>query len=287
MPAGLDIGALRSLVAIAEAGGFRRAAESLHLSQSGVSQHVRRLEKVVGRPLVAPDGRGVRFTSDGELLVAEARTILAAHDAALVRLGVHPEPGTASAPRTICVGTTEHAAEQLLPALTAALATGLPTTQVRFRLDRGWRLEEGLQQGTVDVAVLIGRGEESARPAGELALSWFAATGWVAPPTSEPVALVAIDEPCTLRRRALAALAQAGRAAVVVGESGHLSGVVHTVRAGAGVALLADIGAVPPGLEAVAGLPEVAAEPLHVRTRRGAPAGLARLVGDCVQAALS
>jgi DNA-binding transcriptional LysR family regulator len=287
MPAGLDIGALRSLVAIADAGGFRRAAESLHLSQSGVSQHVRRLEKVVGRPLVAPAGRGVRFTSDGELLVAEARTILTAHDAALVRLGVHPAPGTAASPRTVCIGTTEHAAEQLLPALTAALGEAFPDTQVRFRLDRGSRLEEALGQGTVDVAVLLGVGEEHARPAGSLPLAWYASAGWVAPPPTVPLPLIAIDEPCTIRRRALAALARDGRPAVVVGESGHLSGVLQTLRAGTGVALLADVGAAPPGLAKVGGLPAVGAEPLHVRARRGATTDLARVVGDSVQAALA
>src|SRR5262245_35753333 len=47
----LDITALRSLTSIADCGGFRRAADSLHLSQSAVSQHVRRLEQVCGRRL--------------------------------------------------------------------------------------------------------------------------------------------------------------------------------------------------------------------------------------------
>lgn len=76
----LDIAPLRSLVAIADAGGFQRAASSLHLSQAAVSQHVRRLESVVGRPLVERHGRGSRFTAAGGRLLARARQIVELHD---------------------------------------------------------------------------------------------------------------------------------------------------------------------------------------------------------------
>jgi DNA-binding transcriptional LysR family regulator len=58
----LDITPLRSLIAVADAGGFHRAAATLQLSQSAVSQHIRRLERVLGRPLVEPDGRRTRLT---------------------------------------------------------------------------------------------------------------------------------------------------------------------------------------------------------------------------------
>lgn len=62
MSAVLDIVALRSFLAIADCGGFHRAAAALHLTQSAVSQHVRKLEKALGRPLVERDGRCSRFT---------------------------------------------------------------------------------------------------------------------------------------------------------------------------------------------------------------------------------
>ncbi len=54
----LGIAPLRSLVAVAECGGFQRAADSLHLSQGAVSQHVKRIEATVGKPLVERHGRG-------------------------------------------------------------------------------------------------------------------------------------------------------------------------------------------------------------------------------------
>src|SRR6202451_2410507 len=69
----LDVAPLRSLVAVADCGGFQRAANSLHLSQGAVSQHVRRLEAAVGRPLVERQGRGSRFTPDGCEFLRHAR----------------------------------------------------------------------------------------------------------------------------------------------------------------------------------------------------------------------
>lgn len=43
---------LRSFVAIVEEGGFTRAAKRLHLTQSAVSGHLRRLEEEIGKPLL-------------------------------------------------------------------------------------------------------------------------------------------------------------------------------------------------------------------------------------------
>jgi DNA-binding transcriptional LysR family regulator len=83
----LDIAPLRSFVAVADTGGFQRAATSLHLSQAAVSQHVRKLEHAVGRPLAERYGRGSRLTADGERFLAQARRILALHDETLHSFG--------------------------------------------------------------------------------------------------------------------------------------------------------------------------------------------------------
>src|SRR5882757_10474546 len=82
----LDIAPLRSVVAVADCGGFHRAATVLHLTQSAVSQHVRRVEAVVGGPVVEKSGRGVAFTELGYRVLAHARTILDVHDTALTTL---------------------------------------------------------------------------------------------------------------------------------------------------------------------------------------------------------
>src|SRR5438034_8168685 len=76
-PAMLDIDLLRSFVSVVDAGGFTRAGERVHRTQSTVSQQIRRLEEDFGRPLLHRIGKRVAPTEEGERLLSYARRILA------------------------------------------------------------------------------------------------------------------------------------------------------------------------------------------------------------------
>src|SRR6185312_13429 len=73
---------LRSFLAVAQSLSFTQAAAALGIGQPTVSQHVRKLEQAVGRPLFIRDTRSVTLTADGEAMAGFARNILAAHDQA-------------------------------------------------------------------------------------------------------------------------------------------------------------------------------------------------------------
>mgnify|MGYP004485281811 CR=1 FL=1 len=271
----LDILALRSLVAVADCGGFHRAAATLRVSQSAVSQHVRRLEKVLGRPVVERRGRATVFTPDGQALLSEARRILSAHDDALRRLAGPERPA-------ITIGTTEHAADLILPAITAAL----PGYQVRYRIDRTRRLDAAVDQGALDVAVHLAEASVAdGVPVGSLPLTWYAAAGWE-PPTGPVWPVVAIEEPCVLRRRALTALATRGLDPQVVCDSGYVAGVLGAVRSGLGVALLAAAATMPDGLCERRDLPAVLPAAMSLRARSGADPELVDAVTVALQAVL-
>lgn len=270
----LDIGPLRSFVAVADCGGFQRAASSLHLSQGAISQHVRRLETAVGRPLVERHGRGSRFTPDGELLLTSARRILAVHDESLLALGVESE-------QTIVIGSTEHAAAQLLPHLAAALERSLPEHRVRFRIDRGTRLREDLAAGRIDLALLLGTTDDPrATLVGDLELTWYAAPGWT---LADPLPLVAFDDPCSLRTRALETLTEHGVAATISAEAPQLAGVHAVVAAGLGVALMATLGQTPEGLVPLGDLPPPRPLPLAVWSRKHLATDLTGAVADALR----
>jgi len=66
---------LRAFRAVIEEGGFRRAAEALHLSQSAVSQAVAGLEFKLGAPLVVR-GKELRLTDVGKRLFEHAVDVL-------------------------------------------------------------------------------------------------------------------------------------------------------------------------------------------------------------------
>jgi molybdenum-dependent DNA-binding transcriptional regulator ModE len=74
----LDLDLLRTLIAIAEEGGFTRAGERVGRTQSAVSLQLQRLEAVVGRTLVARGkGGSIELTAHGTALVERGRALLA------------------------------------------------------------------------------------------------------------------------------------------------------------------------------------------------------------------
>lgn len=271
MTGSLDIATLRSLVAIADCGGFQRAASALHLSQGAVSQHVRRLESTIGRPLVERHGRGSRFTADGEQLVVQARRILALHDDTLRGFGAETE-------ETVTIGSTEHAAAQLLPALAAGLAEAAPSHRIRFRIDRGARLREGVATGRLDLALLLNAEGSRAELVGDLDLAWYAAPTWSRLDTHAAVPVVAFDSPCSLRNRALETLSAHDLPAVISAEATQLAGVQAAVGAGLGVALMATLGHTPEGLVPCHDLPTPEPLQLFVSSRPGLRGPIARTV---------
>lgn len=76
----MDISALRSFVAICRSGSFRDAARERHVSQPGVSRHVKRLETELGVALLARRRNHAVPTAAGSRLFAHAVDAIAAHD---------------------------------------------------------------------------------------------------------------------------------------------------------------------------------------------------------------
>ncbi|WP_067829206.1 LysR family transcriptional regulator [Actinomadura kijaniata] len=73
----LDVRRLRILQHLAAYGTVAATAEALHLTPPAVSQHLAALQKEAGMPVVEKQGRTLRLTAAGELLVAHAEIILA------------------------------------------------------------------------------------------------------------------------------------------------------------------------------------------------------------------
>ena len=67
---------LRTFCTLVEVGHFTRTAEQLNMTQSGVSQHVRKLEEQLGKPLLLRQGKGFSLTDAGERLYREGREVI-------------------------------------------------------------------------------------------------------------------------------------------------------------------------------------------------------------------
>lgn len=72
----MELGQLQAFVAVAEAGGFSRAAALLDTTQPTLSRQVKALEQELGRPLFDRLGRRIELTEFGRECLEKARAIL-------------------------------------------------------------------------------------------------------------------------------------------------------------------------------------------------------------------
>ncbi len=72
----MNVDLLETLVAVADEGGYTRAARTLSMSQPAVYQRLQRLEATVGSPLVRRAGRRVQLTPMGEVVYRHARQVI-------------------------------------------------------------------------------------------------------------------------------------------------------------------------------------------------------------------
>jgi DNA-binding transcriptional LysR family regulator len=80
---GVDLDAVRTFVAAADAGRFQDAAAELSISQQAVSKRVASLEKVLGVRLFTRTARGAKPTIDGQAFLPHARDLLRAEERAV------------------------------------------------------------------------------------------------------------------------------------------------------------------------------------------------------------
>ncbi|MCZ0975783.1 LysR family transcriptional regulator [Streptomyces albulus] len=117
-----SIDRLRALAAVAAHGSIAQAARTLHLTPSGVSQQLAKLEREAGHPLLQPHGRSVRLTHAGRVLAAHADRLIAQLAAAQADLADLDDEVLGP----LRIGGVGSAVRALLPDALAALAATHP-----------------------------------------------------------------------------------------------------------------------------------------------------------------
>src|SRR6185437_1386350 len=143
----LDIALLRSFVSVVDAGGFTRAGERVHRTQSTVSQQIRRLEESVGKPLLLRDGRRATPTEEGERLLTYARRILALAQEARDVVARPVIDGV------VRLGIPEDFAAYRLPEVLSEFARSRPTLRLDVRSGLSVGHKRALERGELDLAL--------------------------------------------------------------------------------------------------------------------------------------
>jgi DNA-binding transcriptional LysR family regulator len=236
----LDIELLRSFVSVVDAGGFTRAGERVHRTQSTVSQQIKRLEESVGRPLLVRDGKRATPTEEGERLLTYARRILALAQEARDVVARPVVDGV------VRLGLPEDFAAYRLVELLSDYVRGRPSLRLDVRSGLSATNRAALERGELDVALLKRRAGNGACIA-----SWPERLQWVTSRrhpvdlSRDPVPLAVSEHGCLYRDSLIHALEAAGRTWHIAYTSPNLSGIQAAVAVGLGVAILPDVAVMP------------------------------------------
>jgi len=271
---------LKSFVAVAESGGFTRAAARVHSTQSTVSAQIQRLENEAEHPLFVRSTRSVCLTPAGEQLLGYARTILRLNEDARLCLS-----GGRAAGR-LRVGAAEDLAGWL-PKILRSFTRQCPEVRIEVEIGIGTELFTMMETQALDVAIGgVCTGAFSGRRLWQERLVWAFAADIELP---DPLPLAFFPEPCPYREAALRALASTPRQWHIACTSSSLAGVRAIAMAGIAVTPL-PARAMTAGLRAlgkedkVPPLPEV---DYVIETRREDTRQVVKAFADCCQQSVS
>jgi DNA-binding transcriptional LysR family regulator len=232
----LDLELLRSFVSVVDAGGFTRAGERVHRTQSTVSQQIKRLEEDVGQPLLNRSGKDVTPTEAGERLLSYSRRLLSLAEEAR---DVLTRPGHEGAIR---LGVPEDFAAYRLAKLLASFWRSHPGLRLDVRADQSANLKRELERGELDLALF----KRAAGEKGGIAV-WPERVHWVTSKShprdtrSGSVPLIGFPTGCLYRAGAIHALESAGRSWHMAYTSSNLAGIQAAIAAGMGLSILSEI----------------------------------------------
>lgn len=141
---------MRYVVAVAETGGFTRAAERCRVVQSALSHQIARLEKELGARLFDRTSRSVRLTAAGEAFLPVARQTLQSAERARAEVAA----ATGEVRGRLAVGAISTVGAVDLARELGDFHTRYPQVQISLLMDMTEPLVEKVREGALDVAFI-------------------------------------------------------------------------------------------------------------------------------------
>lgn len=224
---------LNTFVTVSACHSFTEAARRLGLTQSSVSEHIRRLEQAVGRRLLVRDTHSLAMTADGEAMLAHAGVILQAINRAESQFRGPRLKGR------VRLGSSDDIALGPLPTVLAAFRNAHPDVELEITIGMTGRLYELLDAGSIDL--LVGKrrlGDKRGVPLFTGRLEWLARPGTQVD-LDQPLPLILVAEPSVTRAVVLDTLAQTDFRWQVVCTSSSHAGCIAAARGGLGITVRA------------------------------------------------
>lgn len=226
----IDIGLLRSFVAVAETGRMTTAAKVVNLTQGAVSQQIRRLETLFGMNLFNRTADAARLTRDGEKLIAQAHRLIALNDDVLEQMQQADFSGE------VRLGVPHDVVGQLMPPILRRFSQEHPNVLVTLVSETTHSLRAALSERKVDLALMT---ESESGKRDQLLLTdrliWVGSKGGEAW-RRRPLAVALGQDGCAFRTLVIRALTKSGIEWRPICQVGSLEPVFATLEADMAVA---------------------------------------------------
>ena len=232
MDSKLNLDLLQTLIAVAETGELKKAAERVFRSHSAVSMQIQRLEKITGTTVIERSSRGVTLTEKGRVLLSYGKQLLQLNAAALAALKDDDPSGK------ITFGIPTDYAQIFITRLLPVLQARLPKLQAVIVCGRSRNLRKKIKSGSLDIAVVSGEDNNA-----DERFLWSEQMNWVAAPgfqicENAPLPVAVFTDDCIVKDLCLDGLKKAKIDYHTVFSSPVLDNIADAVYNGMGVSLL-------------------------------------------------
>ncbi len=146
----IDLARLRVFQAVADTGSFTRAADQVHLTQPGISKHIKHMEEYLGVPLFDRLGRKIALTQPGKILLEATREIMALVDTAEER--IHDLSGMRAG--RLRLGASFPIALYILPGVLAAYRKRYSAVELTLQIATSESIEDEVLANRLDIGLV-------------------------------------------------------------------------------------------------------------------------------------
>jgi DNA-binding transcriptional LysR family regulator len=149
----INLDQLRIFQAVAQTRSFTRAAEAVHLTQPGISKHIKQMEEYYGIPLFDRLGRKVALTQAGEILLAASQEVTVLIENAEQR--IDDLKGLRGG--KLALGSSFPIGVYILPRVLAAFRESYPAVEVVLEISLSEKINTGILSNKLDLGLVTHR----------------------------------------------------------------------------------------------------------------------------------
>src|SRR5580704_566230 len=120
----IDLDLMRTFLTVVESGSFTQAANRLHITQSGITLKIKRLEQQLNCRLFKRTTKPLELSQEGEIVLGYARRLLELNEEMVQRVTRPKKEGT------LRLGVVDHFGPQMLPLWLAEFKKHFPKSNI-------------------------------------------------------------------------------------------------------------------------------------------------------------